>query len=286
MGIIYALLSSVLFAIGFTSLKKSYEEFPPSVAFFFDMIFGLLIWIPFSLIIGFDITDLPTVLPYALTSAILSEAFVFFVLSKGEISITGTVFASYPVYTILFALMFLGERLLPIQWLFVLITVVGTALVSLPEKTTKKEMKKKKYILWAIAGATAVGLSDTISKGSIDQTSASAFLFALALIQVPISLTYLKLEKESPSHILKFFKNFEKYKFAILGSLFNVLGLIGLWLAFENTLVSIASPLTATYPGIMIILAVIFLKEKPRKIELFGLALITIGILGINLYFA
>jgi drug/metabolite transporter (DMT)-like permease len=57
-------------------------------------------------------------------------------------------------------------------------------------------------------------------------------------------------------------------------------------MAFENTLASIASPLTAAYPGIMIILAVIFLKEKPRKIEIAGLILIIIGVLGISYYFA
>ena len=286
MGIIYGLLSSLLFAIGFTSLKKSYDEFPPSVAFFFDMVFGLLIWIPFSLILGFDFSDIPTVLPYALISAILSEAFVFYVLSKGEISITGTIFASYPVFTILFSVLILGESLLPLHWLFVLITIVGIIIASLPEKITKKDLSKKQYILWAIAGALAVGLSDTISKGSIDKTSASTFLFTLALMQLPISLIYLKLEKETPSHIFKFLKDFNKYKFAILGSLFNVLGLIGLWMAFENTLASIASPLTAAYPGIMIILAIVLLKEKPRRIELIGLALIMVGVIGISYFFA
>jgi drug/metabolite transporter (DMT)-like permease len=128
MGIIYGLLSSLLFAIGYTSLKKSYEEFPPSVAFFFDMLFGLLIWIPFSLIVGFNLTDILIVLPFALISAILSEAFTFYIFSKGEISITGTIFASYPIYTILFAEIFLSEKLLPLHWLFIFITIAGTIL--------------------------------------------------------------------------------------------------------------------------------------------------------------
>jgi drug/metabolite transporter (DMT)-like permease len=69
-----------------------------------------------------------------------------------------------------------------------------------------------------------------------------------------------------------------------LGSFFNVFGLVGLWLAFEYTLASIASPLTAAYPGIMVIIAIIFLKERPRKIELIGLFLILIGVIGISYY--
>ena len=286
MGVFFALLSSVSFAVSFTLLKRSYKEFSPSVAFFFDMLFGLLLWIPFSLILGFDYSHLSKVFVYALISGILSEAFVFYVLSKGEISITGTIFASYPIYTILFSILLLGERLSPLHWFFVFVTILGTFLASLPAKVTRSELGKKKYILWAIAGATAVGFSDTISKGIIDQTSAAAFLFALAIVQIPISLTYLKLEKENYRHLLYFAKNLEKYKFSLGGSFFNVTGLIGLWLAFEYTYASIASPLTAAYPGIMIILAMFFLKERPRKIELIGLGLILAGILGISSFFA
>lgn len=285
MGILYGLLSAFLFAISFTSLKRSYKEFPPSVAFFFDMLFGLLIWIPFSFLLGFEISQVPRVLIYAFISAILSEAFVFYVLSKGEISITGTMFASYPVYTILFSVILLGERLLPLHWLFVGITILGTIVASLPKKVTKSEIKKKTYIIWALAGATAVGLSDTISKGIIDETSAATFLFALALAQIPVSLTYLKLEKETARHLISFVNKLDIYKYALVGSLFNVLGLIGLWLAFENTFASIASPLTAAYPGIMIILAMIWLKEKPRRIELAGLGLIIIGVIGISRFY-
>ncbi len=285
MGIIYALLSSVFFALSYTSLKRSYKEFPPSVAFLFDMIFGLIIWIPFSLILGFDFSDIPQVLPYALISAILSEAFTFYIFSKGEISITGTIIASYPVYTILFAILFLGENLQPLHWLFVFITIIGTTIVSLPERISKEEIKKKQYVLWAVIGAIAIGLSDTISKGAIDRTSAAAFLFSLAFMQIPISLIYLKLEKENAKHILQFTKHIDKYKYSIIGSLFNVLGLIGLWLAFEYTYASIASPLTAAYPGIMIILAVLWLKEKPRVIELIGLGIIITGIIGISYFY-
>lgn len=282
MGIFFALFASLAFAFSYTFLKKSYQEFPPSVAFFFDMLFGLLIWLPFSLLIGFDFNHLPKVAIYALISGILSEAFVFYVLSKGEISITGTIFASYPVYTILFAMLILGERLSLLHWLFVMMTIVGTLLASLPRKISRQEWRKKTYILWAIAGATAVGLSDTISKGIIDQSSAAAFLFALALVQVPISLIYLRLEQEKASTIIKALKKWRVYKYAIIGSLFNVLGLVGLWLAFENTLASIASPLTAAYPGFMVILAVVWLKEKPSKLEWLGLVLIMLGVVGIG----
>jgi len=285
MGIFFALLSSIIIALGYILIKKSYEEFPPSVAFFLDVIFGLLIWIPFSLIIGIDTTQLPTVFLFAFISAILSEAFIFYIFSKGEISITGTIFASYPIYTILFSLSINHEKLTSLHWLFVLLTIIGTIIVSLPKKINKLEFKKKSYILWALAGATAVGLSDSLSKNIIDQSSAPTFLFALAITQLPIGLIYLKLEKQPLSQFKSIINKFNQYKYAIYGSFLIVIAMIFFWLAFEKTMASIASPLTATYPGIMIILAITFLKEKVTKQELIGLITIIIGIIGISYFY-
>lgn len=285
MGIIFGLLAAFSQAISYTLLKKSYEELPPSVAFLFDAFFGLLIWIPFALIVGFNFNHLPLVMIFALISALLSEAFVFYVLSKGEISITGTIFSSYPIYTILFSLFINNEKLLPWHWFFVGLTIAGTIIVSWPEKINRQELKKKVIILWGLAGAMAVGLSDSLSKNVIDKTSAEAFLFALALAQLPVALVYLKLEKQKLSQFKNTIRKFNQYKFAIFGSFMTVVSLIFLWLAFQDTYASIASPLTATYPGLMIILAYFFLKERVKPKDLAGLMVIILGVIGISYFY-
>ena len=69
------------------------------MAFLLDSLFGLLIWIPVALFFGVNSNNFLTILPWAVASAILSEAYFFYVLSKGEVSITGTILASYPIYT-------------------------------------------------------------------------------------------------------------------------------------------------------------------------------------------
>src|SRR3989338_6561682 len=285
MGIIFGLLAALSAATSFTLLKKSYQELAPSVAFLFDACFGLLIWIPFALIVDFDFNHLPLVMIFALISALLSEAFVFYVLSKGEISITGTIFSSYPIYTILFSLFINNERLLPWHWFFVGLTILGTLIVSFPDKINKQELKKKAIILWGVAGAIAVGLSDSLSKNVIDKTSAEAFLFALAFAQVPVALIYLRLEKQKLGQFKNTIQHFKRYQYAIFGSLFNIVCVLFLWLAFQDTLASIASPLTAIYPGIMIILAYFFLKERIKLKELIGLITIIIGVIGISYFY-
>jgi len=101
MGIIFAIIAAILQAVGFVVLKRSYKEFPPSVAFFFITIFGLLVWIPYAFWVGFSFEAFPLVFVYALVSTILAQAFAVYILSKGDISITGSIFATYPIYTVI-----------------------------------------------------------------------------------------------------------------------------------------------------------------------------------------
>jgi len=108
------------------------------------------------------------------------------------------------------------------------------------------------------------------------------FLIALAFVQLPVALSYLKLEKQSYKDIFKSTKIFISHKFAILGSFLNVLGVLLLWLAFEKTIASIASPLTAIYPVLMVILAYFLLKEKSLKKDYIGIAFVALGVLIIS----
>lgn len=284
LGILFGLTASFFFAFSYISLKRSYKEFQPSVAFFLDALFGLLIWIPVALSFSVNTSVFFTVLPWAIASAILSEAYFFYVLSKGEISITGTILASYPIYTAILSRFINNEILTGPQLIAVFVTIVGTLIVSVEKDFNVRDpnLKKKSYIFWALSGAIAIGLSDSLSKHAIDKISLQDFLFALALVQVPVSLIYLRIEKEAPSHLIKLIKDIGKYKFALIGSFLNILGVLFLWFAFSQTLASIASPLTATYPVLMVILAHLLLKEKINRKDYVGIFLVLAGILLIS----
>ena len=284
MGILFAVLAALSQSVLWVALKKSYENLAPSIAFFFDMIMGLIVWIPFALIIGVDFSRMGEILIYAVVSGILSEAFVFYVFSKGEVSYTSTIFSTYPLFTIFFSVLLHHESLLPIQWGLVGLVILGTLLVSMPEKINKKEFAKKSFLIWPLLGALAVGVSDTLSKGIIDRTSAESFLFGLALAQIPVALGYLKYEKQVIPKLAKIRTNWNIYKYAVLGSIMNVLTVLFLWLAFERAPASIASPITASYPGFVILLAITFLREKVAKKDYVGFILIVASVMGISYF--
>ncbi len=282
-GIVAAIYASFFLALAQGALKKSYKEFEPSVAFFFDMIFGLLLWIPLSLYFGVHISNLSTVLIYAILSAILSEALYFFALSKGQLSITAILLGSYPIYTIIFSFFINKERLTSYQLLFVTVTILGTLLTYLPSKLSLEELKKSGALFWPILAAVGIGLSDSLSKNVINKTNDYSFLFMLSLVQIPVALAYLRIEKQDLTiNIKKTFREIKNYKQALFGSFFNVVGTGLLWISFTKTLASIASPITATSGALVVLLAVIFLEESLTVKGLIGLIMVFLGIMGIS----
>ena len=281
LGIIIAILSAVFMAGMQILLKKSYKELDPSVAFLFDMLFGLIIWIPTGFIFGATINGIVKCLIYAVISAVLSEALVFYALSKGNLSVATVLISTYPVYTLIFSLLINKEQLLPIQIIFILITIIGTILTAFDSDFKISNMKNISILIPFIT-AVAIGLSDTLTKGIINSTSSFDFIVAIALVQIPVAIIYLIIAKQKFKTIIKDLKEgVKEYKYSIVGSLLNVLGTGCLLISFNYTYASIASPLTAIYTPFVLIYSFAKLKEKINKINLCGVILALIGSFGI-----
>lgn len=283
LGIIFALLCGFFVAFSQLSLRKSYKELQPSVAFLFDSIFGLLIWVPLAFFLGISGTvSWGEAIFFAVVSAILSEAIVFYALSHGELAVTATVLATYPVYTVIFSRIFNKEVLSLNVLFFVCLAILGSIVASLPGKIKKSELRPNKGIMWPFIAAVAIGLSDTISKGYINQSNDFSFLFALGFVQIPVALAYLRIEKESLTKSIQgVVKRLQDYKYALLGGLFNIIGTGFLWLSFSYAPASIASPITGTNGALTVIFSRLFLKEKISARKYMGIILAFIGVIGI-----
>lgn len=282
-GIILALLCAVFVAFSQLSLRKSYQGLPPSIAFFFDAIFGLLIWVPLAIFMGISGTvNWGEAIMFAIISAILSEAIVFYALSHGELAVTATVLATYPVYTVIFSRLLNNEVLtLPLTF-FVALAILGSIVASMPEKVKMNELRFSKGIMWPFIAAICIGLSDTISKGYINRSNDFSFLFSLGFVQIPVAVAYLRIEKQSlVKSIEGVVKHVKDYKFALLGGLFNIIGTGFLWLSFSFAPASIASPITGSNGTLTVFLSSLILKEKIAVRKYIGILFAFIGIIGI-----
>lgn len=282
-GIVLALLSALFIAFSLLSLKKSYTELPPSVAFFFDSIFGLLIWVPLALFMGISgSVSWTEAFLFAFISAILSEAIVFYALSHGELAVTSTVLATYPVYTVILSRLLNNEILSTQILVFVTLAISGSLIASLPDKIQKNELSINKAILWPFFAAVCIGLSDTLSKGYMNRSNDFSFLLALGLIQIPVAIAYLRIEKQTISKSINgVMSNLKNYKFALIGGLFNIIGTGFLWLSFSFSPASIASPITSSSVVLTVLFSRLFLNEKISRRKYIGIAMAFIGILGI-----
>lgn len=283
LGVTFALLCAVFIAFSQVSLRKSYKEFPPSVAFLFDAIFGLLIWVPLALFMGISgSVSWGEALFFAIVSAILSEAIVFYALSHGELAVTATVLTTYPVYTIIFSRLFNNEILsLPVT-AFAVLAILGSIIASLPEKVKKDELKIASGIVWPFVAAVCIGLSDSISKGYINRSGDFSLLFSLGLVQIPVALAYLKIEKQSFSKSINgVLRNFKDYRASLLGGLLNIIGTGFLWLSFSLAPASIASPITGSNGALTVLLSRFILNEKISARKYLGILLALVGVVGL-----
>ena len=282
-GIIFAILCAIFVAFSQIALRKSYKELAPSIAFFFDSLFGLFIWVPLALFMGISgNVSWTEAIFFAVISAILSEAIVFYALSRGELAVTATILATYPVYTIIFSRVLNSEIVSTQLLMFIALAILGSIICSLPEKAGKENFKYSASIIWPFVAAICIGLSDTISKGYINKSNDFSFLLSLGIVQIPVAIAYLRIEKQSISKSISgVIKKFNDYKHALIGGLFNIIGTGFLWLSFSYTEASIASPITASNGALTVLLSRILLKEKiiPRKY--IGILMAFIGVIGI-----
>lgn len=282
-GIILALTCAVFIALSQVFLRKSYREFKPSVAFFFDALFGLVIWVPLALVMGVTFgIGLKEALLFAVISAVLSEAIVFFALSHGELAVTATVLGTYPVYTVIFSRIINHETLTLGLTFFVALAIIGSLWASIPDKVNRGELKLRKEVVWPFIAAICIGLSDTLSKGYINRSGDFSLLFMLGFVQIPVAIAYLRLEKQDLIRTLRTtVDKFNTYKYALLGGLFNIIGTGFLWLSFSYAPASIASPVTGANGALTVLLSRLLLHEKLSLRKYIGIAITFIGIIGI-----
>lgn len=279
MGIVLAILASLTTGIGDILIKKGYKNFSPFASFVVISLMGLIIW-PFSILfVKYDPSQLPAGLLYGALSGFLGQGYYIYVLSKGQLSITGTLLSTFPIFTVIFSVLINHEALSWLGMLAIALMIIGTIVVALPESKTKERIKPLLLIL-PITAAIGIGVSDSLSKFYINDAGAGTFLVATGIMQFVVSIFCFVLARGKLKEITTAFKNPKNYKFAFWGSFMLCLCILFVFLSFEFINASIAAPIIGTAPVFMLILARIFLKEKVSKKNLTGIIVVLIGILA------
>jgi uncharacterized membrane protein len=272
----YALSAAILWGIAQVLIKKGFENTSPLFNNFLSTIFSFLIFIPFALIGGVNWIILPKIL-FLVFLAAAPNFIYYYTANKGEISLTGTLMATYPIFTILLSALFLGEQTSVCQKLAILIIIIGSFLISKPKKFS---LKLESWVVWGIVSSIIIGFADFMGKVTLMRANVYTFMFAFSIgYVVSLIITYI-FDKNGR----KFPKiNDRKIIPTLIGTFMMELGVLLLYLGLSVGKASLVSPISSSYVALTVILAVAFLKDKATKTQWLGIMLTVAGVILIGI---
>jgi drug/metabolite transporter (DMT)-like permease len=276
-----ALGAAIFWAFGHVLLKRGFDHVPPLWNNILDKLASLLLWVPVVLFMsGFNISTPPLSVILIIITASAIYHFFFYAISKGQISLTGTIVSGYPLFTILLSYFFLSEKLLAAQYAGIALILSGDVIVALPGSRKNDAMGKNRrdysWIVWGFIGAISLGVGDFLTKISVNHIGSYSHIFWIALIGNGISgCNYLIDRKNRPLPPL-----FRRQGIpTMIGIAVNLLGALLFLLAFDYGEVSLIASLSSIYPAFMALLAIRFLKEEITRRQWIGIAIAVMGLI-------
>lgn len=196
----------------------------------------------------------------AIAAGLSGAAFVTYYesLKHGKISIVGTIAGAYAPWTVVLALVFLGESMSLGEGLGVALVVSAMLLFAyMPNNRNGNKRTEALGIVFATMSLFFWGSSAAMAKGVITDIGNTDFIGVYAFVCPAIWIIYwLAVERGR-------FEMPKSNKWLLeLSMLFIAGGGITLYLAIEHGNVSIVSPITNLYPLLTIAVAKVRLKEK------------------------
>lgn len=280
--LLFALSAAFFWGIGQVLAKKGFDNISPLWSNIFANIIGIFIYLPIVLIgsrFHIGIPSFPLLFLILITGIVYMT--FFYAIEHGQLALSGTLLATYPIFTVIESLLFLHETIHSYQAFGIALTILGAIFIMLPTKKVVGVKGSHLWIIWGLIGASMQGTGDFFSKIAVNAVGVYTQAFWLIILfQIASVLNFIfdKKGRKLPQF------SFHKFLPSLLGTGFVVCGTLSLFFAFQYGKASLVAPVTGTYPALVVFLAVIFLKEKITKRQIAGILAIILGIIlvGIN----
>ena len=209
-----------------------------------------------------------------------TAGYLFFMkgFEVGNISIVAAIMNLWAVFTMLFAFIFMGQRLTTFQFVGVLLIITGAVVASLNWQDIKNQTFAlsagvKEAVIGAFFFGTFWNVSELISE-QIGWLSATLYIkigIVLFLLLFSFIVKQQVMMRDVPRKT-----NVMIILMGIIEAVAIAMVNYGLTIGDAILITPIASALSV----VTIVLAIIFLKEKIHKIQLFGVLTVVIGIVA------
>lgn len=210
-----------------------------------------------------------------IAAALAGGAYIcyFEAIKHGRISIVGTVAGAYAPWTIILALLFLGEAMSVGEGIGVALVVFGMLLFTYRGSNGGNGKTESLGILFALGAFLLWGTSAAMSKDVMTDIGQTDFIGVFALVCPAMWGVYWLVSTKG-----RFEKPKKGGRVLGLSILMLTFGGITMYLAFANGPVSIASPVTNLYPIITIAIAKVRLREQLTIRQYAALAMLLVAV--------
>jgi drug/metabolite transporter (DMT)-like permease len=201
----------------------------------------------------------------------------FEALSRGNVSIIGTLIAAYPCVTVIAAFFLLGERLAGVQYAGVGLIILGIVGLATSRSDSAPSVSKLGLML-AVASFLAFGLAGVTLKEAVRVVGNDNAMGFYALVYATVGISYWAGKRRGhPEQSLTKIPR-KVIGIGAVGLAFSAIGGIMLIWAMVDGPASVVIALSGAYPVVIILLALMFLKERivPRQVP--GLLAVLAGL--------
>ena len=184
-GEVFALSSALTWALAVILLRRSGESLPAFELNLFKNFFGIVLFIPTILLVdGFSLPDytvneLLLVLLSGVLGIAVADTWYLKALNIMGASRTGIVSSLFSPFVILLSAIFLGERLVPWQWLGFILVMAGVLLVNWRSHRSEVDVADvKRGVLFAVGAVFMMAVGVVMVKEILETRS---FLWTIQL---------------------------------------------------------------------------------------------------------
>jgi drug/metabolite transporter (DMT)-like permease len=202
-------------------------------------------------------------------------------LSGGPVSVIGTVSAAYPIVTAMLAFFFLGELLIPTQYVGVALVIIGCIGIAYEpsdpdQKTSARQvLGMPLWFLQSILAALLWGIGGAMDRWVYELPNASEanfVLFGIFANVLTVGLYGLLLEREWKFPV-------KEWAWATLPLGINAVADIALYIAYEWGPATLVTTLSGAYPPVTLVYAYFVIRERPTRLQWTCIALVFIGLM-------
>lgn len=256
------------------------KQIGPFKSFFWSQLAGLLsiFFLAFVFTISANVSALVIILS-AIGAIIYAAGYLYFFkgFEIGNVSIVAATMNLWAVFTMLFAFIFMGQRLSTIQTLGVLMIISGATLASLNWNEVRKQgLHLSAGVKEAIFGAFLFGIFWNISEIISEEIG---WLLTTLIVKFGIVLFLLifsflvKREINLSNASIKI-----KYIVVLMGVIeAGAVALVNYGLTIGDAI--LITPIASALSIVTIVLAIIFLNEKVTKLQGIGMVAAIVGII-------